>query len=315
MSYTSTVGSDGQAQCYNMYDVRLKDSHPSCGMNWPPDLKHMRPYLRDPDVVRALHVDKNKATGWEECVGSVGSAMRNLKSLASVTLLPGLLAEIPILLFSGAEDLICNHMGTEAFVGNLEWNGGKGFELTPGTWAPRRDWSVDGEKAGFWQEARNMTYVLFEEASHMVPFDHPRRSRDMLDRFMGVGATAAAPISSKIDGEKPLQSSVDGDVSRDQEVEEAKWHAYRRSGEIALVVAIVAFCGWAFVVWRDRRKRRGYRGVAPGEVESTVFAEGDGDLEGGELDELNSEGRPGERRYSVGSDSEDEDVGGPSGSK
>jgi len=29
-----------------MYDVRLRDSWPSCGMNWPPDLADVTPYLR-----------------------------------------------------------------------------------------------------------------------------------------------------------------------------------------------------------------------------------------------------------------------------
>lgn len=312
LSYTSTIGSDGQKQCYNMYDIRLRDTHPACGMNWPPDLKHMKPYLRNPSVINALHVNKNKVSGWEECTGSVGSAMRNLDSVASVQLLPKILESVPILLFSGADDYICNHMGTEAFLGNMEWNGGKGFEITPGTWAPRRDWTVDGEKAGFWQEARNMTYVLFEEASHMVPFDHPRRSRDMLDRFMGVDASHAAPINSKIDGEKGPQSSVDGDENHEQEVEEAKWHAYRRSGEIVLAIAIIAFCGWAYLVWRDRRKRRGYRGLAgaPADGPSEAFG-GRADVEAGELEELAPRGE--EKRYSIGSDSEEES--GPSGSK
>jgi hypothetical protein len=31
-----------------MYDVRLRDSYPSCGMSWPPDLTDVTPYLRVP---------------------------------------------------------------------------------------------------------------------------------------------------------------------------------------------------------------------------------------------------------------------------
>ena len=38
--------------CYNMYDVRLRDTYPSCGMNWPPDLTDVTPYLR---VINPLH--------------------------------------------------------------------------------------------------------------------------------------------------------------------------------------------------------------------------------------------------------------------
>jgi hypothetical protein len=68
----------------------------------------------------------------------------------------------------------------------MEWNGGKGFELSPGNWAPREEWVFQGESAGMYQTARNLTYVLFYNSSHMVPFDVPLRSRDMLERFIGV---------------------------------------------------------------------------------------------------------------------------------
>ena len=37
---------NGKDMCLNIYDVRLYDEEPACGMNWPPDLKHMYTYLR-----------------------------------------------------------------------------------------------------------------------------------------------------------------------------------------------------------------------------------------------------------------------------
>lgn len=278
---TTDLNPKGQKQCYNMYDIRLKDLYPACGMNWPPDLKNVEPYLRHKDVVAALHVNSHKSSGWTECSNGVGRAFQNRESNASAELLPEILAEVPILLFSGADDLICNHVGTEAFIGNLEWNGGKGFEVTPGTWAPRRDWTFEGELAGFWQEARNLTYVLFYNASHMVPFDQSRRSRDMLDRFMGVDISSIGgkATDSRLDGEKGPQTSVppvkkpadssssspasspETDDEQEKAIQDAKWQAYRRSGEIVLVLASVGFCVWGYYVWRERRKRRGYRGL------------------------------------------------------
>jgi len=201
LEFTATRD-NGQLQCFNMYDVRLKDSYPSCGMNWPPDLTSVTPYLRRQDVIDALHVNPNKVTGWVECNGAVSSHFRPVNSKPSIDLLPDLLAEVPILLFSGAEDLICNHLGTEALISNMAWNGGRGFEVAPGNWAPRRDWTFEGEAAGFWQEARNLTYVVFYNSSHMVPFDYPRRTRDMLDRFMGVDISSIGgkPSDSRLDG-------------------------------------------------------------------------------------------------------------------
>ncbi|KAI6089929.1 alpha/beta-hydrolase [Hypoxylon rubiginosum] len=268
---TITKGPDGVMQCHNMYDVRLMDTYPSCGMNWPPDLKSVVPYLRKKEVVDALHINSNKVTGWTECNGGVGNAFSARNSKPSVEFLPDLLKEINILLFSGAEDLICNHLGTEAFISNMQWNGGKGFELSPGNWAPRRDWTFEGESAGFWQEARNLTYVLFYNSSHMVPFDYPRRTRDMLDRFIGVDISSIGGVPSKsfLDGEKLPDTTVGGatnntesdQAAKDKELNDAKWAAYQKSGEVVLAIVAVAAAVWGYYVWRARRRTAGYSGL------------------------------------------------------
>lgn len=317
----------GDDACVNMYDIRLRDSYPSCGMNWPPDLEAVAPYLRRKEVTEALHVNAQRNTGWQECSGGVGSAFNTRNSKPAVELLPGIIEQVPTLLFSGAEDLICNHMGTEDLLGNLEWNGGKGFELTPGNWAARRDWTFEGEAAGFWQEARNLTYVLFYNASHMVPFDYPRRSRDMLDRFMGVDVSyiGGTPMESVIDGENGSKTTVGGTTnSTDSEgetqkqVDDAKWEAYRRSGEIVLVIVVIAAAGWGYFIWRDRRKRARYHALSANEpMLSQGPANGfrrkpqsDGDLEASAFDESELDDlhvvSPTADKYSVGEDSDDE---------
>jgi carboxypeptidase D len=323
-----------------MYDVRLKDSYPSCGMNWPPDLVDVTPYLRRKDVLDALHINPGKRTGWTECNGNVGNAFRAANSKPSIQLLPDLIAEVPTVLFSGAEDLICNHIGTEELISNMEWNGGKGFEVSPGTWAPRRDWEFEGESAGFWQEARNLTYVLFYNSSHMVPFDYARRTRDMLDRFMGVDISSigGVPTNSKIDGEKGLETSVGGhpnstaaEEAEQAKLEAAKWSAYYKSGEIVLVIVIIAAAAWGYYIWKDRRQRAGYKGLFGGEAPLSLGGARDrlrggmglesfrnkharrdveaADFDESELDELHVRTPTEEMdrdRYSVGSASDDE---------
>ncbi len=354
---------DDLKDCINMYDVRLRDSYPSCGMNWPSDLQYLTPYLRRDDVVKALHVNANKNTGWSECNGNVGQQFQDLTSPASVTFLPQLLTEVPAVLFSGAEDLICNHLGTEALISNMQWNGGKGFELTPGNWAPRREWTFEGENIGFWQEARNLTYVLFYNSSHMVPYDYPRRTRDMLDRFIGVDISSigGTPADSRLDGEKGVETTVGGaagnstsqQAAAKAKLDEAKWQAYRKSGEIVLVIVAIAASAWGYYVFRERRKasHEGYRGVSGGlgggssssdtrlpmmrqsngrnrsssshgnggsRLESFGLRRSNRDLEAGdfdesELDDLHvatpTEEEGGDRRYSVGGDSDDGNAG------
>ncbi|KAK4541290.1 hypothetical protein LTR36_008206 [Oleoguttula mirabilis] len=267
---TSTKQLGGK--CVNMYDVRLDDSYPSCGMNWPPDLAQVTPYLRRADVISALHINADKKTGWEECNGQVSNAFRAYHSAPSVTLLPAILEKVPITLFSGDKDLICNHIGTENLLSTLHWNGATGMETSPGVWAPKRDWTFEGEPAGQYQTARNLTYIRFYNSSHMVPFDYPRRTRDMLDRFMGVdiASIGGTPADSRIDGEKAHpETSVGGhqtnstlaQQAEEDKVSAAKWAAYQRSGEVALVVMILLVGVWGFVLYRARRRRAGYASV------------------------------------------------------
>jgi carboxypeptidase D len=319
-------------QCINMYDIRLTDSYPSCGMAWPPDLETVTPYLRRHDVIEAIHINPDKRTGWTECAGGVSSAFRASHSKPSIDLLPGIIESgIPILLFSGAQDYICNHLGTEDMISNMKWSGGTGFELSPGVWAPKRDWEFEGEPAGIYQEARNLTYVLFYNSSHMVPFDLPRRSRDMLDRFMGVdiASIGGKPADSRIDGEKAgSETSVGGYPNSTAAIEEeaeklrdAELKAYYRSGEAALVIVLIAAAGFGWWVWRGRRRERA-RGYISVPLVSGFMGKGR-DVEAGDFDESELDDLPANERAAVGrpdlesepydlaSDSEDDDAKSP----
>lgn len=312
---------DGDNLCYNIYDVRLRDTYPSCGMNWPPDLETVRLYLRRSDVVEALNVDPTKIPGWEECSGAVSSTFNADNSVPSVQLLPGLLeSEIPVLLFSGDKDAVCNHIGTEEFIHNMRWSNGTGFETSPGVWAPRHDWTFEGEPTGIYQTARNLTYVLFYNASHMVPYDLPRQSRDMADRFMRVdiASIGGQPADSRIDGEKLPQTAVGGhpnstaaEQQEKEKIKQTEWKAYAKSGEAVLVIVIIGVIIWGFFIWRSRRRLRGYRGVStsnfklynnkrsgPSDIEVADFDES-------ELDRLDSTDREHDH-YAVGEDSDEE---------
>jgi carboxypeptidase D len=107
----------------------------------------------------------------------------------------------------------------------------------------------------------------------MVPFDLPRQSRDMLDRFMRVDISdiGGAPASSLIDGEATGPPTVVAGTpnstaalqEQGEKIKDAVNRAYRKSGEVALVVVALAALAWGFFVCRSRRRRAGagYKGL------------------------------------------------------
>lgn len=86
------------------------------------------------------------------------------RSFPSIELFPELLQSMPILLFAGDADLMCNWVGIEKMIDELNWNGAIGF----GQNATAKDWFVNGTLAGSWREDRNLTWVIVKEAGHMV---------------------------------------------------------------------------------------------------------------------------------------------------
>ncbi|CAG8438092.1 8516_t:CDS:10 [Scutellospora calospora] len=151
-SSRKTVGK--KITCINQYDIRdHSDSYPSCGLSWPYELPSMYAYLRRVDVVKAIHAE-GKGTDWVECSSPVSRAFDNDKSPPSVELLPSLLKQINVLLYRH------NNTKTSLFSDNAVY--------------------------GYMISERNLTYVLMYNSSHMVPYDVPIPSMDMMYRFMGM---------------------------------------------------------------------------------------------------------------------------------
>lgn len=165
---------DEDHRCFNMYDYTLKDSYPSCGMNWPPDLINVTPFLNSKEVQHDLNLKIFKK--WHECSGKVGRNFNAKHSVPSIKLLPEILNEIPVVLFHGNRDIICNYIGAENFIKELEWNGETGFKDDE-----TFDWIYNNDISGYIKTERNLTFVNVFDSSHMVPFDKPEVSRSLID--------------------------------------------------------------------------------------------------------------------------------------
>jgi carboxypeptidase D len=205
----------------------------------------------------------------------------------------------------------------------MTWLNGTGFEDPPGSgsWAPRQPWTFDGEPAGFYQTARNLTYVLYYNSSHMVPFDYPRRTRDMLDRFVGVdirniggedgkstvgGETNRPPTSV----EETTKQSEENEKAEKEKLKQATWRAYYKAGAAALVFVIIAALGLGLFVCVQRRKQgvMGFRNVIIGKLgrQKRAVRLEEGLEDENELDELVGDGP----MFSLSDEEDNEDEGG-----
>ncbi|GAA5797742.1 hypothetical protein HPULCUR_003136 [Helicostylum pulchrum] len=219
------------------------------------------------EVKKAVHAEKQNL-GWKECTSLVYSELRGDQSKPSYELLPGILKKIPILLFSGEFDLICNYLGTEYLIGNMTWNGGRGFSKKTKT----EDWKIDNELVGYYKQERNLTYVLIKDGSHMVPYDKPIECLDMINRFMNVGSDVVKGMKSIVgtretivtppkDDEKKEDKKQDKEEDKEEEEDDKKpdeeqqsvekddeWSQYYSWGTTTLVFvilfAIALCCCW-----------------------------------------------------------------------
>ncbi|CAF0723080.1 unnamed protein product [Adineta steineri] len=104
----------------------------------------------DQALSKQVHIFEEACYGILDAIKANG-AMNNhhrqnqkaYNSKPSITLLPDLLKQIPIILYSGEYDLICNHWATEAMIDSMTWNNGTGFDFGNGTSSPKHPWIVD----------------------------------------------------------------------------------------------------------------------------------------------------------------------------
>ena len=95
-------------------------------------------------------------------------------------LVPSILEEIPVLIYAGDADFICNYLGNKAWTEELKWPGQKAYNKVE-----LEDLLLDGEKTGAVKSSGNLTFVQIHAAGHMVPYNQPEASVDFYNRWLG----------------------------------------------------------------------------------------------------------------------------------
>lgn len=149
------------------------------------------PFFNNAVVRAALHAptSKNWTSRFEYPFGSVyDRAIGNQRgdpSVEPMAFLTPLFANasargIPFVFYSGNDDSNLPHHGTEVIIQNMTFGGVQGFTKKPST-----PWFDDqGAFAGIVHQERNLTYVLFEGAGHMVPQWRPAQALVFLREFV-----------------------------------------------------------------------------------------------------------------------------------
>ncbi|KAF9300658.1 Cell death protease [Mortierella antarctica] len=285
----SKTGDANNPKCLNEYDIRLYEDYPSCGSVWPHELPLMKQYLDRDDVKLALHATAFKGE-WKECSRLVSSGLRFDDSIPAVQLLPYILSKTKVLLYSGQQDLICNHIGTEYMISNLTWDGARGFQdvRTVG-------WTVEDTPAGEWQIQRNLSYVLIYNSSHMVPYDVPLVTLDMINRFIGIDPKLQS-FASRLETDTVDEPPPKGEK---QDIDQGKSSYSSVNGAAVLILTMIAVCVALFVIVRNSRRQRKLGGDA-----QWYPLNRQGDIHVDELDELVLESGI---RESMDDDEEDDD--------
>jgi cathepsin A (carboxypeptidase C) len=160
----------------NVYDIRGKceDTDNLCysEMGW------IQKYLNKENVMSALGAE---VSSYESCNFDInrnfllgGDWMKPFHNF-----IPPLLEKIPVLIYAGDADFICNWLGNHAWTEALEWHGKKQFNKEPLT-----PFMVNDEEKGQMKSSNNFTFARVYQAGHMMPYNQPEASLELLNRWL-----------------------------------------------------------------------------------------------------------------------------------
>lgn len=164
----------------NPYDIRAKceDSNNLCYT----ELGYITEWLNQDSVIKALGVEVDS---YDSCNFDVnrnflfqGDWMKPFHRLV-----PSLLKKIPVLIYAGDADYICNWLGNKAWAEALDWPGHQKFAAAEMK-DLRIDDSADGRKIGEVKSHGNFTFIRLYAAGHMVPLDQPEAGLEFFNRWI-----------------------------------------------------------------------------------------------------------------------------------
>ena len=137
------------------------------GINFEPDSKNA-------NIVDGVFSPKK----WEMCNFNISESMAHDHPISSVPAIANIMQHIRVLMYNGAMDLSCNHLGATHTLEMTNWNGHEWSD------AERSLMKHKGDVFGQYYELRNLSFLVVRAAGHFVPTDQPSGALDMISRFL-----------------------------------------------------------------------------------------------------------------------------------
>uniref|UniRef100_A0A674P6Z5 Carboxypeptidase vitellogenic like n=1 Tax=Takifugu rubripes TaxID=31033 RepID=A0A674P6Z5_TAKRU len=144
----------------------------------PEDQGYYSPFVNLPQVRHAIHVGNlTYHDGSDVEKHLLEDVMKSVKPWLGV-----LMDNYRVLMYSGQLDVIVAAPLTERFLLTVNWTGAADYKT-----APRFHWRVqpsDTEVAGYVRQVKEFYQIIIRGGGHILPYDQPARSFDMIDRFL-----------------------------------------------------------------------------------------------------------------------------------
>ncbi|KAJ3521507.1 hypothetical protein NM688_g9008 [Phlebia brevispora] len=178
---SAVINTPFSASGYNPYDISKLCDGPISETLCYPITKNIGAFLDRQDVRQLIGVDSSLTANFSSCNYEVNAnfAASGDRMFPTQYYIGALLERgVRALIYVGANDWICNWVGNERMTLALEWTGQEAFAAEP-----LRDWTVDGQTAGLTRSAGPFTFATIYGAGHMVPYDKPKESLEMVKRW------------------------------------------------------------------------------------------------------------------------------------
>lgn len=163
----------------NVYDMRRQCEQTASGLCYT-QMEAVAGYLNQ-DKVKAA-IGANPSIDYQSCnnkINGMFNAAGDWMQPYHLRVAELLNSNIPVLIYAGDKDFICNWLGNQAWTKALNYGEHNQFANQK-----PRQWTVNNKAAGEITNYERFSFLRVYNAGHMVPYDQPENAWHMLDSWL-----------------------------------------------------------------------------------------------------------------------------------